>query len=285
MDALRRDRTVRGALRLSRAVFLAGVAACHAALARAQPAPGVTDTVHVRQHELTLEEIIARCIQGEKSKLGGHSNMTCKVSVRVLALWKKKKEIDEVVLRHYADVQGFSRVVSLGEKHEHFELEGEEWVPKPKKDEKKMNIQVESGGYGDFVDLPFFLEDQQEYDFKLLDRTVEMDHVIFKVGFRPRSNFKPLPSGTVYVDTNHYRIVHEEFTFEKNPFPLMLKKVTKVSRHWEELPGGEWVYTRILVDAEPREWFGALPDRVEVAVMRQDFKFDKGYDARVFGKR
>jgi hypothetical protein len=270
-----------------RLLLLAGLAAAgHAGLARAEPVPGVTDTVHVRQRPLTLEEIIARCVQGEKSKLGGHSDMTCTVAIRLLAIWEKKKEIHDVAIRKYSDIAGFARLVQLGEKRQRFKLEGGEWVLQPEKDDNRMRIEVDdSGGIKDFTEIPFFLEDQQEYHFALLDRTLEGDHVIFKIGFRPRSNFKPLPSGTVYVDTDHYRIVHEEFTFEKNPFPLFLKKVKKISRHWEELPGGEWVFTRLLMDCEPREWFGALPERVELSITRQDFQFDHGYDTHVFGKR
>ena len=53
----------------------------------------------------------------------------------------------------------------------------------------------------DFVEMPFFLEQQEEFDFELLERTVEVDHVIFKIGFKPKSEFKALPSGVVLTWT------------------------------------------------------------------------------------
>jgi len=248
-------------------------------------AQGETDTVHVRQKKLTLEEIIERCEQGEKTKLAGHRDMQYTVNLRVIFYWEKKKETRDIVFRAFSDDTGFSRSVKAGEVVQRYELRDSVWVVS--KDEgEESGIQVESDGFGDFVEMPFFLEEQQEFHFTLLDRTVERDHVIFKIGFVPKSEFKALPSGTVYVDTDNYRIVHEEFDFETNPFPLLLKDIKGFSRHWEELPGGEWVYTRILMEVELRNVaFGRLPRRAAASILREDFEFDKGYDARIFGER
>ncbi len=245
-----------------------------------------TDTVRVRQKKLTLEEIIERCVQGEKTKLAGHRDMRYTLNIRVMLYWEKKKETRDIVYRVYTDDTGFSRSVQAGEVVQRHELRDSVWV-ESKDQEEDSNVQVEAdGGFGDFVELPFFLEEQNEFHFTLLDRTVEQDHVIFKIGFVPKSEFKALPSGIVYVDTDAYRIVHEEFDFETNPFPLLLKDIKGFSRHWEELPGGEWVFTRILMEVELRNLaFGRLPRRAAAAISRQHFEFDKGYDARIFGER
>jgi hypothetical protein len=255
-------------------------------LLRAQPIYGYTDTTEVSTKPLTLREIIARCVEGEKRKLSGHNDMTYTMTVRVVVNWKKKKEIRDVVTRIYADDTGFSRGVLLGESVRNFKLEDGEWVLDEEKGDEKSPVRVESDGHSDFADLPFFLEEQKEFDFELLDRTVEVDHVIFKIGFKPKSSFKALPSGIVFVDTDDYRIIHEEFTFDQNPFPLFLKDVGRFSRHWEELPGGEWVFTRVMMEVDLRGgWFGKIPDRAAVAVFRDDFSFDEGYDSRTFGER
>lgn len=254
--------------------------------AQAQPVMGSVDTTHVVAKPLTLQEIIARCMQGEKTKLAGHHDMTYTMTERAIVRWKDKKEIHELVHRVYGDSTGFSRIVEVAERESQFELRDGKWTPASKDDALEFRAKVTAGEYSDFANLPFFLEDAHEYDFELLDRTLEVDHVIFKIGFKPKSPFKALPSGVVYVDTNRYRIIHEEFRFDTNPFPLLVKDVKRVSRQWQELPGGEWVFTKILAEVEMRTGLlRFMPHSVSVAVLRDGFSFDTGYDVAMFGER
>lgn len=238
--------------------------------------------------QLTLREIIQRCVEGEKTKLAGHHDMTFNALVRTLFTWERKKRVilDQVWLV-YEDERGVTKRIRLTEEKRTEDYKDGAWVPREEEDDdkEKVEIQVEASDRGaDLARLPFFLEDQQEYDFELLERNLEGDHVIFKIAFRPRSKFKPLPSGTVYVDTNAYRIVHEEFTFEENPAPMFLKDVRSVSRHWMELPGGQWVTSKILGDVELRGGFtGLIPGRVQFALLLNDYRFDQGYDEHRFG--
>ena len=250
------------------------------------PVYGTTDTSHVTARPLTLREIIARCVQGERTRLAGHENMTYTLTVRTVTLWKKRKEVRDIVHRMYADAKGFARTVQLGESIRKFKLEDGAWVVDTDDSNKKARVRVESDGYSDFVEMPFFLEEQQEFDFELLERTVEVDHVIFKIAFKPKSDFKPLPAGIVYVDTDAYRIIHEEFEFETNPFPMFVKDIGRISRQWEQLPGGQWLFTKIMMEVQLRGgWTGFMPEQVGIALYRDNFEFDTGYDARVFGER
>jgi len=130
-----------------------------------------------------------------------------------------------------------------------------------------------------------FLEELDEFHFDLRSHNLEVDHVIFEIGFKPKSDFKPLPSGTIFIDTTDYRIIHEEFYFEKNPFPLLLKGIRHVSRHWDRLPTGEWVFTRVLAEVEMRGFMKYIPDRMQLSLERRDFAFDKPYSTHLFGER
>ncbi len=247
----------------------------------------VADTLDVKRRRLTLREIIARCIEGERSRLSGHRNMTCTASIRTAAFWENKKEIYDSVYRLYSDDENFSRSIQLAERKTQYIRDGDEWAVKTDENEDKDGtVQVETDGYSDFTELPIFLEELSEFDFDLLERFVEVDHVVFKIAFEPKSEFKPLPRGIVYVDTNNYRIIYEEYDFEQNPFPLILKDLKRMTRHWSELPGGQWVFTRLMAEIELRsDPFGFIPQRVAVAVVRDHFEFDTDYDERVFGER
>lgn len=247
----------------------------------------IADTLQVRREKLSLREIIARSIEGERTKLSGRRSMTYTSTVRVIATWKDKREIEDLVMRSYADVEGTERTAMLGAKTTHFLRENGEWVLDPDPDQESDNtVQVEAGGPNDFEELPIFFDEIHEYDFELVDRFVQTDHVIFRIAFRPKSEFKPLPSGTLYVDTDRYRIIQEEYEFGKNPFPLVLKDLKRVSRQWTELPGGEWVNTKIRGEVELRaDPFGWIPQSVAFAYTRTDFEFDVEYDQRLFGER
>ena len=269
--------------RIALVVIAAALASAYFAFAAL--AQDTVDTVRVQTKKLTLEEILERCVQGERSKLAGHQDMTYTLTARTLLYWEKKKEVSDTVLRIYNDAAGFSRAIQIGEITRHYKLRDGGWVV-DEAPEKNLGIQVESEMFNDFVELPFFLEVQREFAFTLLERTLERDHVIFKIGFEPKSDFKALPSGIVYVDTDAYRIIHEEFHMRQNPFPLLLKDVKSISRHWEELPGGEWVFTRIMMEVELRDvFFGRTPRRAALVLLRDDFRFDTGYDPRLFGAR
>jgi hypothetical protein len=289
---------------IGRSVFLAVIlfvgAAASAPPARTQDPSALPDSLRslpayvVRKPTrssadlVTLSEIIARCVEGEKTKLAGHRDMTFTGTVRVVSTWKQKRLVVDTAFLGYEDNAGFAKTVRLGERRRMYKLEGEEWVysKDEKEEEIRVGVEARAGGEG-LAQLPFFLKDQGEYTFTLLERVLEADHVIFKIAFRPRTDFKPLPSGTVYVDTDAFRIIHEEFTFDvQNPMPLLLKDVKRITREWRQLPTGEWVVASIRADAELRGgWIGAIPRRIEVGLGIEDYRFDQGYDEARFGKR
>jgi len=248
----------------------------------------VVDTTHVETKALTLKEIIDRCIEGEQTKLSGHTDLTYTVNVRSIALWSdKKKEVRDEVWIGYEEDSGYSRGVRLDERLNKFKWKDDEWVVDDSKEDVEIRVGVEDDDSGSmFTRIPFFLEESSEFKFQLVDRTLLEDRVIFEIAFQPKSDFKPLPSGTVFVDTRNFRIVHEIFSFDgQNPFPMVLKDIRRVSRQWKQLPTGEWVVHQIAAEIGLRGYFGLVPNNVTVAVLIGDFVFDAGYDEHKFGKR
>jgi hypothetical protein len=244
----------------------------------------VIDTIDVEARHITIREIIQRAMKGEKTKLAGHDDMTYTSTLRTIVRWKDKKKVKEEVYRSYADTRDRSRHVFLDENTIHYKREGAEWIIKDKKEDDDSRVRVRTSRRNDFSRLPFFLEDDSEFEFKLIDRTLEVDHVVFKIAFRPKSAFKPLPYGVIYISSDRYRVIHEQYHFDKNPAPLFLKDIKRISRHWAELPGGEWVFTKIMGELDLRtDPFGWIPGTVSFALIRNDFRFDEGYDPHLFG--
>jgi hypothetical protein len=108
--------------------------------------------------------------------------------------------------------------------------------------------------------------------------------VVFHVRFKPRSDFSEMPRGEVWIDGDGFRVVHETYDFTKNPFPMLIKGVRRVSVQWTELPGGEWVPKQIAGEIDLRR-APFMPHSVSFKQIWEDFRFDQGYDERLFGKR
>jgi len=244
-----------------------------------------TAPVLIEDEHITVREIVERAAQGERTKLKGYRSMTFTSTVRAISFYKKKKEIEEYVVRVYSDKDGFTRRVNLDESKVKYKREGDEWVLDEGEDKDPVKVQVETRRYNEFSDIPFFLEDTSEFDFKLIDRTLDGDHVVFEVAFRPKTDFKPLPYGVVFITTKGYRIIHEEYHFDKNPFPLFLKDVKRMSRQWAQLPSGHWVFTKIQLELDLMKYpFDWVPQTIALVAVRDDYRFDEPYDERLFGK-
>jgi hypothetical protein len=235
---------------------------------------------------LSLREIVRRATEGERTKLAGHRDMTYNATLRSILTWKSKREIHDDIALVFEDDRGFQKRITLASKVTRQKRRDGKWVL-DETEPGDVEVTVEAGDSDEGMNLsrvPFFLRRQEDFDFSLLERHLEGDHVIFKIAFTPRSTFKPLPSGTVYIDTNAFRVIHEEFRFDENPFPLLVKDIRRFSRQWTELPGGQWVVSRIMGDLTLRGgWTGVIPQRAEVALAFNDYRFDQGYDAGRFG--
>ena len=266
--------------------FVAGTAWGQEAEPDTIPRYVIEDPILSSASEMTLREIIKRAVEGERTKLAGHQNMTYNATVRSILTWKKKKEIRDRVFLVYEDDQAVEKHVQLVETVKKYKRKDEEWVLNKDDDEKgNVEVGVETGTRGeDLAHIPFFLRNQEDYDFTLDERKLEGDHVIFKINFKPRSKFKPLPSGTVYIDTDNFRVIHEEFRFDENPVPMIVKNIKRFSRQWTELPGGQWVVSKVMGELSLQgSWTGVIPERVEIGVVLNDYRFDQGYDERKFG--
>jgi hypothetical protein len=249
---------------------------------------GVTTVapIVVEADEITVREIVERTMSGERSKLVGHQTVTYTLALRAVASWSSKRVVNEDVYRVYEDATGYSRRVFLAARSQRYVLRDGEWVFDKPEDPEQPDYRIREEDVDAYTRLPFYFEEVDDFEFEILDRTLDNDRVIFHVSFRPKSPFSKMPRGEMYVDSRGYRVIHEIYQFNDNPMPMLIKGLNRASVQWEPLPDGEWVPKQFRAEIDLRGGlFGLMPEELAVVALLENFSFDEDYDERLFGKR
>ncbi|MBU1699174.1 MAG: hypothetical protein KJ831_03410, partial [Candidatus Eisenbacteria bacterium] len=229
----------------------------------------------------TLKEILGWCIDGESKRKELVDDVTFIRRSRVVALYgdpedtTTRREVEENVEKVYLRSPNEEFIVELGSR---------EWDSKSDNEEVNVGVEVKTST-GHLVDLPFFFKALDDYSFKILDRKIFSDRVIYKIEFTPRSEFEPLPEGWFLVDTRDYQIVHGEFRWTRNvPFPLFLKSVDRVvmtRRKHEEV----WLPDRIIISIRLRDIpFVSTPELVVVDIRHEEIQLNAGIPDSIFAR-
>jgi hypothetical protein len=242
----------------------------------------IVDPYEIRANRLRIAEIVRRCIEREEEmqeliethvytqfvKTVFHVGGYGVEAERLLIM----EEADRVRLRR----PDISEVVPV--KHDRYMIENGERKEWEEEDEDV----VMAVRYDDFDRLPFYLEDREDYNFQILDRTIAGDRVVYKVRLEPRSDFEIAPCGTIWVDTSNFQILREEFDFEDRiPMPMMIKSIGPVVREREHV-GDFWVWKRLMLRADLRMgWLrvvsNKIPDTVEFVLLFTDHEINQGW--------
>ena len=215
------------------------------------PALAVEDTMHtdvepvlVRAPRVTLDEILNRVARGETRRDSLLQDQSFTATMRVMRNTAGKGTPElfaETVSKVYRKKPNLVRTVRL----RHYERYAD-------RDSTDQAIESEfspSMGEG-LVTFAFRPENRRNYRFRIEDRKLLGDHILYTLRFEPRSALAVHePSGRVWVDTKDYVIVRQELEFRQSPVPLFLKSI----RHMvveRERAGDFWVMSRALVRME-----------------------------------
>lgn len=159
--------------------------------------------------------------------------------------------------------------------------------------QKDDNVRVDAGPSmrEQIVSFAFEPRTRARFHFKIDDRKWIAGHIVYVISFLPRSAVDDLPEGRVWVDTNDFVIVREEFWYRgRSPAPLLFKRIdscvverTKIDRQW-------WVVSRLLarIQLTSAARFMAklakepLTPTVDFVASQTDWKINQGIDDAVF---
>jgi hypothetical protein len=159
--------------------------------------------------------------------------------------------------------------------------------------QKDDNVRIDAGPSmrEQIVSFAFEPRTRARFHFKIDDRKWIAGHVVYVISFAPRSAVDDLPEGRVWVDTNDFVIVREEFWYRgRSPAPLLFKRIdscvverTKIDEQW-------WVVSRLLarIQLTSAARFMAklakepLSPTVDFVASQTDWKINQGIDDAVF---
>lgn len=246
----------------------------------------ITEPIVVEGKVFTVREVVQRAMKGERTKLAGHQDATYRTTAHVAVVWPEKKTVETEVYRIYADSTGYSRRIMLAAQTEQFKKQGDAWVFDETKEPDAPPYRIREFDTSRFTRMPVYLQNDEEFDFTLVDRVLEADRVVFRVAFKPKSDFSAMPKGEIYIDSNGFRVIHEIYEFNENPMPMVIKGFRRISVQWMRLSGGEWVPKQVAAEFDIRRgvmWFA--PSSVSFSQAFADYQFDVGYDEERFGER
>ena len=198
----------------ARLLVAVGLFAVAAVRADAAPALAVEDTIRlasgalpeyvVRAPRVTLNEILRRVVEGEARR---DSLMQDQAFTRLLRVVYRFDEDDsskpaktkfEEARRVFKKRPDLFREVLLRR-----QVDG--------KDNTDVEVETNPSMGEQIASFAFEPRARSRFRFEIRERHWVGGHVVYVIGFEPRSQVDPLPTGQVWIDTNEYVIVREEF--------------------------------------------------------------------------
>jgi len=125
------------------------------------------------------------------------------------------------------------------------------------------------------MDAPFALLTADRYRYRILERTLIGDHLIYRIGFEPRNRFQPGLRGQVWIDYGEFAIRRMEGSITGvSPAPLFVKEVPRFHLRQREV-AGRWLPADFSAEVVMRK-LPLLPDRFRFQVTHRDYVLPGG---------
>ncbi len=241
-------------------------------------APEPLPEVLVTAPRQTLDEILRRVAEGEAYRDSLIRDQAYTLFFRMTGRDSEKDALDrsepylEVATRMYQKRPGKERVVPLrswsryddpdrsGGGRLEVDIDGasnqdqrgpenREGGDKKDGEPRKSSVRVSfDTGMGEaFVGFAFDPKTRGRYRFRIEDRILIDDQVIYVISFAPKSPLDVLPSGRAWINTNDFVILREEFSYrDRSPAPLFMESLDSCVLERTRIDGRHWVLSRLL---------------------------------------
>jgi hypothetical protein len=157
--------------------------------------------------------------------------------------------------------------------------------------EPSVKVSFDADMSESFIGFAFDPNLRGRYQFRIVDRALVGDQVVYQLSFTPRSALEPLPAGRVWVNTNDFVILREEFRYtDRSPLPLFIQSIDSCVLERTLIDHRYWVVSRIIARVtltDPVLWMGrlgggGLPKVADLAIARTDWIINGGIPDSLF---
>jgi hypothetical protein len=255
------------------------------------PTLAVEDTMRValpeeiiRAPRVSLDEILRRVAEGEARR---DSMMQDQVFTMLAALTylDDGKDASQSVVRQWESATRVYRkrpdkvrTVTLRQKSNF-------------KNDDGANVTVGSSMAEELVTFAFSPRTRSKFKFEILERHLVGNHVIYVIGFTPRSRLDDLPTGKAWIDTNEFVIVRQEFWYrDRSPAPLFFESIESCIIERTQVDGRWWVLSRVLARVKvtslarfmARVGKQKLTPTIDLTLATRDWQVNRGIDDAIF---
>lgn len=233
------------------------------------------DTIRVRAPRLRVSDLVRRIGERMERDYGRVHGLEYTAISRAVLHWDSidpdevRREERVEGMRIARDADGEERMARLFSSVRTYE--GGELV-ETEEDPEVAEIWQEDV-VGGAMDVPFSLVAADRYRFEILERTLIGDHLVFKIGFTPKSRFEPGLDGVVWIDYGDLAIRRMEGRVTgPSPVPLFIASIPRLL--WtQRRVGDRWLSDTMHADLFLTD-LPLLPDRVTIAVEMRDYVID-----------
>ncbi len=218
-------------------------------------AVGTIETLLVKAPRLTVAEVvrlIGERMEEDRARRKEHAFTT--VSKAIIHFDDQRGEdhrweIYETAERYRWGSDGTYQQARLWERQRKYK--GQELVEEKVNEDVEVSWEELSGAMMEAI--PFSLQSGDQYNYAILDRNLIGLNVVYEVAYEPKSKFKALPKGRVWLDTSDFviRRVEAEMT-DAVPMPLIIESIP-VYKLRRVQKGEHWVLSDVYAEIKLRE--------------------------------
>lgn len=229
------------------------------------------DTIKVTAKAVTVSEVVK--LIGEKMRQNSLAagGMTYTTTEQYILYDKDKIDIYTNLIRVHSTVDGEQDRVNIRNQSKHYK--NKELI----KETTNNNVEElwpDSGTTISYtVEMPFSLSDGGKYKYKILERILIGNNLIYKLSFESKGIFKPTIKGVVWIDYSDFVIRKMEASMTGvMPFPV-IKSIPHYSMSNKKI-GDIWVPHEMNFEVELHGKLPLIPDRVKMKTINSDFVFE-----------
>ncbi len=236
--------------------------------------PAEVDTIVVTAPAVRVSEVVRRIGRRMRQDWSGLAGATWTTLMEMETIEhdddpeRRERTVETTVMRVSVDANGEQRRVVLRRGTRRYR--GGELVSSEVDSSLAEQWDWADETVGATMDAPFDLLTSNRFRYRIVDRILIGDHLIYRIGFVPRDRFRPGLRGEVWIDYGDFAIRRMRGSITGvSPYPLLIKEIPWFTLRQQRV-GDRWLPADFSAEVMLRR-LPLLPDRIVFRLSYRDF--------------